>query len=128
MRRRGLSAAAISEKSRGAVSSSSVRSWQSGTALPTVSKLIAAVRALDDAEAAREVIAAFGYLDAAEGFSIETPAVAVPPALPGTTALGKVIATMHTSGTIVIVETDSGRSYLAFEIIATDPPPEVTPS
>jgi hypothetical protein len=75
MRRRGMSAPQVAERSRGEVSASSVRSWIAGAALPTPRKALAAANALGDLDAAREVLTAWGYHDAADGLE-ETPAVA----------------------------------------------------
>ena len=80
LRRRGLTAPQLAQKSGGEISSSSVRSWVAGTALPTPKNALAAVGALGDHDAAVRVLLAWGMVDAAEVFEIE-PVAALPAAV-----------------------------------------------
>lgn len=115
MRRRGMSAPAVAEKSRGAVSASSVRSWVAGTALPTPKKALAAVQALGDDDAAREVLRAWGLIDLAEGFSQEPPAAVVSrePQYRGSEFRGTVIGDTFTARVTAILETSLGLEWVA---------------
>jgi transcriptional regulator with XRE-family HTH domain len=77
MRRRGLSAPALAEKTGGEVSSSSIRAWINGETMPTARKALATAEALGDVDAGVELLREWGYHDAADGFEAE----ALPPGL-----------------------------------------------
>lgn len=148
MRRRGLTAPQLAQKSRGEVSSSSVRAWAEGQTLPTPRKALAVAQALGDPEAGAEVLRAWGMLDAAEGlqaapveppaqYRVEADGIGFRRVAIGHTFTATITSILETSlGEEWTAETDSGSIIRIIPIYAVtvdprraavyaEPPPEV---